>query len=78
MSRKEIKDKGKGGKGDSRVCWFVAKQGILQHDVEREATHSCPPLMKTRAKPLKKRLTVMKSCKRGVGWKKANMSSGKR
>ena len=38
----------------------------MQRGVERTATTTCAPLMKMRAKALEKRLTMMKSCKRGA------------
>ena len=38
----------------------------MQRGVERTATTTCTPLVKMRVKALKTRLTMMKSCRRGV------------
>ena len=56
----------------------VARQDTLQRGVEKEAPTICTPLMKMTVETFKKRLTMMKSCKRGVYKKKVKMSSGKR
>ena len=45
---------------------LVVKQETLQRGVERTATTTCTPLLKMRVKALKRRLTMMESCKRGV------------
>ena len=45
---------------------------------QRKATPTCILLMKTRAKPLRKHLTLMKSCNCSVCWKKAQVNSGKK
>ena len=76
--KKGGKGKEKRGNGDSRVRWTCEKQDTLQRGVHREATKTCVPLKKTREKPLKKHVTMMKSCKRCVCWKEAIMSSDKR
>ena len=66
------------GRETAERVGLVATQDTLQRGVKREATRTSMPLMTMRAKSLKKHLTMMKSCKRGVGWKKMKMSSGKR
>ena len=45
---------------------LVVKKDTLQRDVEREATQICTPLMKITVKTLKRYVTMMKRCKRGV------------
>ena len=65
----------KSGKGDNRTCWTCGKTGHIA--VESAATQTCTPFTKMRVKTLKKHLTLMKSCKRGVCWKNVKMSSGK-
>ena len=50
------------------------RQGV-QRGVERAATRTCTPLLKMRKNTLKKHLTMMKRCERGVSWKKVKMSS---
>ena len=73
----------KEAKGKSTVAWetaehvgLVVKQYPLQRGVEKEETKSC--LMKMTVKTLKKHLTMMRSCNRGVCWKNVTLSSGKR
>ena len=47
--------------------WQEQRQG-RKHDM----------LMKMKVKSLKRHLTLMKCCKRGVCWKRVDMNSGKR
>ena len=75
---KEAKDKSKEATETAERVGRVQKQDTLQRGVHRKATKTCVPLKKTREKPLKKHVTMMKSCKRCVCWKEAIMSSDKR
>ena len=77
MARKEAKGKKKVAREKTEHVGLVVKLETLQRGVERTATTTCTPLLKMRVKALKKRLTMMKSCKRGACWKKVETSSGK-
>ena len=78
MARKEAEDKIKVARVTAERVGLVLKQDALQRGAERTAKKTCTPLMKMRVNKSKKHLTMMTSCKRGVCWKKARMSSGKR
>ena len=79
VARKEAEDKIKVARVTAERVGLVLKQDALQRGAERTAKKkTCTPLMKMRVNKSKKHLTMMTSCKRGVCWKKARMSSGKR
>ena len=66
VARKEAKKERKVARETTQHVGFAVKQDTLQHGVERAATNICTPVMKMTVNMLKKYLTVMKSCKRGV------------
>ena len=67
----------KGVKGETRACWTCGKQDTLQLGVEKVATEICMPLKRRTVSMLKKLSISKKSCKHGVCWKHAKMSSSR-
>ena len=79
VARKEAEDKRKVARVTAERVGLAFKQtGRIAASCRKDGKKTCTPLMKMRVNKSKKHLTMMTSCKRGVCWKKARMSSGKR
>ena len=77
--KKGGKGQEKGGKGDTRVCWSCGKTGhIAANCIKGSWNRSLNAVEKTKETSVKKCMKTKMSCMRGVCWRRARMSNGRK